>query len=41
MTSVDIAPADQRAVDAMWASYVADSGYDGPLVTAYAFGDSA
>src|SRR3954451_5734726 len=25
----------------MWASYVADSGYDGPLVTAFAFGDSA
>ena len=41
MASVDIAPADQRAVDAMWASYVADSGYDGPLVTAFAFGDSA
>jgi hypothetical protein len=41
MTSVDIAPADQTAVDAMWASYVADSGYDGPLVTAFAFGDSA
>jgi uncharacterized protein YhfF len=41
MTFVDIAPADQRAVEAMWASYVADSGYDGPLVTAYAFGDSA
>ena len=38
---MDIAPADQRAVDAMWASYVADSGYDGPLVTAFAFGDSA
>jgi hypothetical protein len=28
------------AVEAMWASYVADSGYDGPLVTAFAFGDS-
>src|ERR1700749_1867579 len=41
MTFVDIAPADQTAVDAMWASYVADSGYDGPLVTAFAFGDSA
>ena len=41
MASVDIAPADQRAVDAMWAAYVADSGYDGPLVTAFAFGDSA
>jgi uncharacterized protein YhfF len=41
MTFVDIAPADQAAVDAMWASYVADSGYDGPLVTAFAFGDSA
>jgi hypothetical protein len=25
----------------MWAAYVADSGYDGPLVTAYAFGDAA
>ena len=41
VTFVDIAPADQTAVDAMWASYVADSGYDGPLVTAFAFGDSA
>src|SRR6266581_3062376 len=41
MTFVDIAPADQTAVDAMWASYVADSGYDGPLVTAFASGDSA
>jgi len=38
---VDIAPADQTAVEAMWASYVADSGYDGSLVTAFAFGDSA
>ena len=38
---MDIAPADQTAVDAMWASYVAGSGYDGPLVTAFAFGDSA
>jgi uncharacterized protein YhfF len=41
MTFVDIAPADQRAVEAMWASYVADSGYGGPLVTVFAFGDSA
>jgi hypothetical protein len=41
MTFVGIAPADQAAVEAMWASYVADSGYDGPLVTAFAFGDSA
>jgi len=41
VTFVDIAPADQRAVEAMWASYVADSGYDGPLVMAFAFGDSA
>jgi uncharacterized protein YhfF len=41
MTSVDIASADQTAVDAMWASYVADSGYDRPVVTAFAFGDSA
>jgi uncharacterized protein YhfF len=38
---VDIAPADQAAVEAMWASYVAASGYDGRLVTAFAFGDSA
>jgi uncharacterized protein YhfF len=38
---VDIAPADQAAVEAMWASYVAASGYEGPLVTAFAFGDSA
>ena len=38
---MDIAPADQAAVDAIWAAYVADSGYDGPLVTAFAFGDSA
>ena len=38
---MDIAPADQTAVEAMWASYVADSGYDGSLVTAFAFGDSA
>jgi hypothetical protein len=30
---VDIAPADQGAVEVMWASYVADSGYDGSLVT--------
>jgi uncharacterized protein YhfF len=41
MRFVDIAPADQAAVEAMWAAYVADSGYDGPLVMAYAFGDSA
>ena len=41
VTSVDIAPADRTAVEAMWASYVGDSGYAGPLVTAYAFGDSA
>ncbi len=31
----------QSAVDGMWAAYVAASGYDGPLVTAFAFGDSA
>ena len=41
MTFLDIAPADQTAVEAMWASYVADSGDDGPLVMAFAFGDSA
>ncbi|WP_270887912.1 ASCH domain-containing protein [Pedococcus sp. 5OH_020] len=38
---MNLAPADQTAVEAMWASYVADTGYDGPLVTTYAFGDSA
>lgn len=38
---MDIAPVNQGAVKAMWVAYVADSGYDGPLVTAYAFGDSA
>jgi uncharacterized protein YhfF len=38
---MDVAPADQQAVDAMWASYVAASGYDGPLLAAFAFGDSA
>ncbi|GAA1923489.1 ASCH domain-containing protein [Nocardioides marmoribigeumensis] len=27
-------------VAAFWASYVSASGYDGPLVTSYAFGDS-
>jgi hypothetical protein len=41
MTFVDVAPAGQTAVEAMWASYVADSGYDGPFVTAFASGDSA
>lgn len=41
VTFVDIAPADRTAVEAVWASYVGDSGYAGPLVTAYAFGDSA
>ena len=38
---MDIAPAGQRAVEAMWASYVADSGYGGPLVMAFGFGDCA
>jgi uncharacterized protein YhfF len=38
---VEIPPAAQAAVEAMWASHVADSGYDGPLVMAFAFGDSA
>ncbi|GAB3595539.1 ASCH domain-containing protein [Angustibacter peucedani] len=38
---MDIAPTDHSAVDAMWTSYVAASGYDGPLVTSFAFGDSA
>ncbi|MFM6851293.1 MAG: ASCH domain-containing protein [Terrabacter sp.] len=38
---MDIAPADRTAVEAMWASYAAHSGYDGPLVTSFAFGDSA
>jgi uncharacterized protein YhfF len=40
LTTVDTTPAGQPAVDEMWASYVATSGYDGPLVTAFAFGDS-
>jgi uncharacterized protein YhfF len=40
LTSVDLTPAGQPAIDEMWASYVATSGYDGPLVTAFAFGDS-
>lgn len=35
------APAAQPVVEEMWVSYVAASGYEGPLVTAYAFGDSA
>ena len=41
MTFADIAPAGQAAAEAMWASYVADSGYGGPLVTAFASGGSA
>jgi uncharacterized protein YhfF len=35
------APADIDAVQTFWASYVETTGYDGPLVAAYAFGDSA
>jgi uncharacterized protein YhfF len=38
---MDLAPADQAAVDAMWSAYVAASGCAGALVTAFAFGDSA
>ena len=38
---MDIPPPDAAAVDAFWASYVQATGYDGPLVTAYSFGDSA
>ncbi|GAA2149619.1 uncharacterized protein YhfF [Humibacillus xanthopallidus] len=38
---MDVATANQKAVEAVWTSYVADSGYDGPLVTSFAFGDSA
>lgn len=38
---MDIVPADQKAVEAMWAAYVTHSGYPGPLVTTYTFGDSA
>jgi uncharacterized protein YhfF len=34
-------PAVQQTAEAMWAAYVDASGYDGPLVTAYGFGDSA
>lgn len=38
---VDITPANHTEVEEMWRSYVADSGYEGPLVTSFAFGDSA
>ena len=38
---MDLAPPDRVAVDAMWRSYVEHTGYEGPLVTTYAFGDSA
>ena len=34
-------PADPAAVEAFWTAYVDASGYDGPLVTTYGFGDSA
>jgi uncharacterized protein YhfF len=35
------ARASQQAVDEMWAAYVAASGFDGPLASSFAFGDSA
>ena len=38
---MDIHPADEGAVRQVWSSYVEASGYDGPMVTAFAFGDSA
>ena len=38
---MEITPADQTAVDATWEQYLAASADDGPLVTAFAFGDSA
>ncbi|TIC87746.1 ASCH domain-containing protein [Nocardioides sp. GY 10113] len=31
----------QPAVDEMWSAFVAASGYDGPLASSFAFGDSA
>ena len=37
---MEIAPADGAAVEAFWSAYVRATGYAGPLVTAYAFGDS-
>ena len=37
----ELVPADSEAVARFWAAYVRESGYDGPLVTSYAFGDSA
>ena len=39
--AMDASPADRAAVEEMWAAYVAVSGYDGTLATAFAFGDSA
>ena len=41
MSGLDIAPADQPAVDALWAEYAAATGHDGPLLSAFAFGNTA
>jgi uncharacterized protein YhfF len=37
----DVRPADEGAVNELWSSYLGASAYDGPLVTSFAFGDSA
>jgi uncharacterized protein YhfF len=38
---VDASPPDTAAVASFWTAYVEASGYDGPIVTTFAFGDSA
>jgi uncharacterized protein YhfF len=38
---MDLPPTDTDAVSRMWSVFVEHSGYDGPLVASYAFGDSA
>ncbi len=38
---MDVRAVDDGAVAQLWSSYVGASGYDGPLVTSFAFGDSA
>ena len=38
---MDLAPPDPESVSALWSSYVQASGYVGPLVATFAFGDSA
>jgi uncharacterized protein YhfF len=38
---MNVAPADEASVQALWSSYVEATGYAGPLVTTYWFGDTA